>query len=90
MKRRHKRMIHECLRNFDFKKVEQVMEFLKWEWVSSGGVPNANEIEDEAERLLKACIKEDLDYLGGGGLWVHRWYGNLQLSFSIEDWEAEK
>ena len=90
MKRKHKRMIQECLDNFDFNKVQRVMEFLQWEWSSSAGVPTVYDLREGAKRLLKQVIKEDLLFIGTGGLWVSRPYGNLHLSFSIEDWEAEK
>lgn len=90
MKRKHKRMIRECLDNFDFEKVQEVMEFLHWEWTSSVGVPTVDDIRGVARRQLKRAIKEDLIFIETGGLRVSRPYGNLRLSFEIENWEAEK
>jgi hypothetical protein len=78
------------LDNFDFNKVQRVMEFLQWEWSSSAGVPTVYDLREKAKRLLKHCVQDDLIFIETGGFRVSRPYGNLRLSFEIEDWEAEK
>ena len=48
--------VEEILETFNFGQVADVMEFLKWEWYSTQGVPNINEITEFAEELINECI----------------------------------
>lgn len=43
--------LNEVLHNFDFEKVQRVMEFLGWEW-DGIGIPDKFEIESRASDLL--------------------------------------
>ena len=54
--------LFETLSSFDFEKVEKVMEFLGWTWVSADGqVPDKYLIQDEAFRLLSDCYHKYWD-----------------------------
>lgn len=56
------KMLVETLNNFDFEKVEKVMEFLDWRWVSANGqVPDRYTIQDEAFRMLIDCYHKYWD-----------------------------
>lgn len=72
-------LIADIMDNFNFKKVQSVMTFLKWKWVSADeGIPTVMEIRREAKKLLldvcKLCLEqENLDsntrvVIGTGGL----------------------
>ena len=72
------KQLQELLMNFDFEKVEKVMEFLGWTWVSANGqVPDKFIIQDEAFKMLTDCYHrywDDTDrretpyYISCGGL----------------------
>ena len=60
--RTQKELIDDIMDNFNFKKVQSVMKFLNWKWVTAEeGVPTVMEIRREAKKLLlevcQTCIK---------------------------------
>jgi predicted metalloendopeptidase len=69
--------LYETLNDFNFEKVEKVMEFLGWKWqVSANGqVPDKSIIQDEAFKMLVKCYHNywdndttDTCYISCGGL----------------------
>ena len=59
--------IEDILRDFDFKKVHDVMYFLDWTWISTKvGGPSVDEIREEAHRLLVDAAKEKTCIATGG------------------------
>ena len=56
--------INEVLEEFDFEKVHEVMNFLKWKWADNNdtmSIPSHYRIIEEAKRLLYYCKKEKDD-----------------------------
>ena len=56
--------INEVLEEFDFDKVQKVMNFLKWKWADNNdtmSIPSHYRIIEEAKRLLYYCKKEKKD-----------------------------
>ena len=52
-------MINGIMENFDFKRVQEVMDYLDWEW--RGEHVTLEMLEKEAERLLRGAIDSRLD-----------------------------
>jgi hypothetical protein len=52
--------IPKVIDRFDFAKVEKVMTFLDWKWVTEVGyiVPDVDRLKAEALRQLQDCIRE--------------------------------
>jgi hypothetical protein len=51
-------MISNIIREFDFLKVQTVMEVLKWGWISAeNGVPTTLELRQQATKLLRSAIR---------------------------------
>ena len=59
------RKIENIMRDFDFEKVHDVMQYLDWHWVKVG-VPTVEDIKAEAKRLLvDACYEKTTVSTGG-------------------------
>ena len=55
-------MIFNIIREFDFLKVQTVMEVLKWGWISAeNGIPTTLELRQQATKLLRSAIRCRLD-----------------------------
>jgi hypothetical protein len=55
-------MIYNTIREFDFLKVQTVMEVLKWGWISAeNGIPTTLELRQQATKLLRSAIRCRLD-----------------------------
>ena len=55
-------MIFNIIREFDFLKVQVVMEALKWVWISAeNGIPTTLELRQQATKLLRSAIRCRLD-----------------------------
>ena len=52
-------MIDGIMENFDFKRVQEVMDYLDWEW--RGEYVTMTMLVKEAERLLRGAIESRLD-----------------------------
>lgn len=62
-----KRKIASVMRQFDFKKVHDIMNFLDWTWAfTSNGVPTVEEIKREAEKILVDACEEETNIATGG------------------------
>jgi hypothetical protein len=53
------KMIDDIIKNFDFDKVQSVMEFLDWQWAGEG-VPTIKSLKETAKRLLKGAVEARL------------------------------
>lgn len=89
--------IEEVLSNFDFDKVQRVMQFLKWSWFDVG-IPNHYHLVKEAETLLKrvytmASASEESAYSSTGGFTAacKKVDGVMlfKLYFSIDEYETD-
>ena len=55
-------MIFNIIREFDFLKVQTVMEVLKWGWISAeNGIPTTLELRQQSTKLLRSAIRCRLD-----------------------------
>lgn len=78
--------IDEIMDNFDFHKVQRVMEFMDWTWM--GEPPGAPALRKRARSLLKEVVEKDRLYAAQGGLRAEHMLGRLRLSFVLECWDA--
>jgi hypothetical protein len=54
-------MVDEIMEEFNFAKVQTVMEHLGWKWASAkSGMPTIDELREEAERLLRGAAADRL------------------------------
>lgn len=92
-----KKLRKSVLKNFDFEKVQKVMEFLNWRWDSLGRVPDAEEIKKQAKKLLKECEKlykkdKKSHTVSTGGLQANVFDDSgevcMVLSFILEEFES--
>lgn len=89
--------INEIMDNFDFERVEKVMDCLEWNWGVGHDehIPDIYEIRRFARQLLADTIIglghliEDKSFSLGSGGFVAKAYrdGSLSLSFVVEEWD---
>ena len=53
------KMIEDIMDEFDFKRIQSVMDHLNWQWAGEG-VPTIESLRKTAERLLRGAIKSRL------------------------------
>ena len=90
-------MISQILGEFDFYKVQRVMELLNWTWTSSQsetGVPEVHELVACANELLKRLEEApEIQATGTGGFYAY-WFKDdmnndrLGLRFVLEESEC--
>ena len=96
-------MIEGIMENFDFKRVQEVMDYLDWEW--RGEYVTVEMLEKEAERLLRGAMdsrlnkfRSESDEVGiinaTGGLEAEAWCDEdkenivrLGLKFVLSSWD---
>lgn len=88
--------INEICDEFNFDRVQKTMEFLGWEWVTSGGVPTTSELRKKVRDLMSIAyeggLKRGADYsTGTGGFWVEYFYEEdfFEVTFQLERWSTE-
>ena len=93
-----KYLIDTIVDNFDFKKVSDTMQVLKWEWAGSfnpyklsthskATIPMIEIIKDEAIELLTECYEKECT-ISCGGLCARYCDGEMSLSFIVESFSA--
>jgi len=101
MTENHYDLIMDCLNEFDFDKVSDVMTFLNWEWSideHNYRVPTVQELRANARKYLKLVIQGALESEGkeyitgtGGFRYECKIYENgfvwLRMSFEVTDWD---
>lgn len=84
-------IIEDTLDEFDFSRVQQVMEHLNWVWHDSDGVPSLGQLRKKARFLMKECIGHEEYTTATGGLWVQkRTFDGLpfyRLQFVVSEWD---
>ena len=50
-------MINEIIANFDFERVKKTMEALNWEWAITKGIPNIEQLKENAIERLERAIE---------------------------------
>mgnify|MGYP007100172567 CR=1 FL=1 len=94
--------IKEILDNFDFIRINKVMDYLNWKWASIGEVPNIEQLKKHAKKYLEQAYDEVLlnkfkNYeTGSGGFLVEVIYDEnlskviwLRLQFVLNEWYSE-
>ena len=97
-------MIKEIMDEFNFAKVETVMDALDWRW--RGEIPSIEVLKDEAKRLLRGAAESRLGSFkdthhdvaiinGCGGFEAKAWCDEsktkitgLDLAFVVESWDS--
>lgn len=79
----------EILKNFDFKKVHEVMNHLNWVWCINEEykVPSVKELKKTAKELIKQIKKADVYVIATGGFEVRKDKETITLQFVLESWE---
>lgn len=84
-------IIDDILDEFDFGKVEQVMEHLNWVWYNSEDVPTLGQLRKQARSLMKECMKHEEYTVATGGFWVQKrtFDGEpfYRLMFVVSEWD---
>ena len=85
-----------ALRNFDFLKVKNVMNYLNWTWVDNSRVPSIVEMVEKCTELYQTLLRERSNgykvfSIGTGGFIVSYRKGVLDIDFVLENshWEKE-
>lgn len=73
--------IYEILRDFNFVKVEKVMQALEWKWAIGQElrVPEIDEMKDTCIRLLNTAARDKTVVSSGG----------FEASYKIDDFDKE-
>ena len=83
----------ECLENFDFHKVHEVMDFLDWKWCGYDEVPNEYAMITTARELFEDCLKYEKNgnsQVGTRGFTIEIWdSGLVEVRFVLESWTSE-
>ena len=81
---------NDCIDNFNFQKVFNIMQFLHWEW-EGVGLPDVNKLKAEARKQLMRCLQEAYHngefQLSSGGLFYYAWVDKdkgLQAKIAFE------
>ena len=90
--------INDIMKDFDFKRVHDVMSYLDWKWAGCGsekcGVPSVEKIKEEARRLLVDAAYEKTNIATGGLRAVYERDGAhdddpyIGLEFIVEECEG--
>jgi len=89
-------LIMDCLNEFDFEKVSDVMTFLNWTWGEN--IPTVQELRANARKYLKLVIEgahetEGKEYVTatGGFRYECKIYEDgfvwLRMAFEVTDWD---
>jgi len=79
----------EIEKNFDWERVEKVMNFLDWKWYTVDGIPNIRDLKHKAYNLLKEAYDNGGYYAVGGFTAEYITKDNfLQLSFVLDSWDS--
>jgi hypothetical protein len=79
----------KILKNFDFEKVHEVMNHLKWVWCNNEEykVPSVKDLKRTAKELIKQIKKVDVDCIATGGFEVRKDKDSITLQFVLESSE---
>jgi hypothetical protein len=80
--------VDKILDEFDFYKVNKIMNCLNWTWRNEG-VPTIAELRREARSLLKNACQNGSGILRTGGFSVEKTDDVLSLSFVVTEWTED-
>jgi len=77
--------------NFDFVKVEKIMTYLNWSWLTNDGykIPSVDQLKNEALSLLFNAYNSNVTTMSTGGFKVTKNEDYLDLEFVLEDASSE-
>jgi len=78
-----RRDIELCVSRFNFKKVNNVMRFLKWHWGGDTRPPNEEEMKEVVYRLLEEAYQSHSGYCATGGFSAKYEDGIFFLYFAL-------
>ena len=94
---KHYDLIMDCLDEFDFDRVQLVMQHLDWKYGDSSEVPTKQDLRRNVRKYLIEAAKEALQKnceftcSTGGFRYEAKLYPDdfvwLRMSFTIEDWD---
>ena len=97
---KHYDLILDCLDEFDFERVHEVMNFLDWKWADCSEVPDVLALRRNCRTYLQEVIRCALERKDSGGEYImasggFRYEAKLypddflwiRMSFTIEDWD---
>lgn len=97
---KHYDTIMDCLDEFDFERVHEVMNFLDWKWADTAEVPDVLALRRNCRTYLQEVIRGALNRKDEGGEYIMASGGFryeaklypddflwLRMSFTIEDWD---
>ena len=81
----------KILKNFDFEKVHEVMNHLKWVWYDDGlyKTPSIKDLKRTAKELIKQIKKLDVDVISTGGFEVRKNKDTITLQFVLASSDVE-
>lgn len=91
MDRKTVKNLTDVINNFDFEKVQDVMQYLNWTWADTeNGVPELYELKEKATDLLIDSYenliknKEEEFFVGSGGFEASVWKDNDEYFFNLK------
>ena len=97
---KHYDTIMDCLDEFDFERVHDVMKYLNWTWSDVKGVPEITDLRKHCRKYLQEVVRGALERKDEGGEFImasggfryeSKLYEDgflwLRMSFTIEDWD---
>jgi hypothetical protein len=97
---RHYDLIMDCLDEFDFDRVQHVMQLLDWKYADSSDVPTKQVLRRNARKYLQEVIKGVIERNNVGGEYImgtggFRYEAKLypdrfvwvRMAFEVTDWD---
>jgi hypothetical protein len=94
---KHFDLIMDCLDEFDFERVHNVMKYLNWTWADVKDVPSIIDLRRHCRKYLQNVIVGALEHNGfyitatGGFRYEAKLYEDgflwLRMSFDVADWD---
>jgi hypothetical protein len=97
---KHYDTIMDCLDEFDFERVHEVMKFLNWTWSDIADVPEVSDLRKFCRKYLQNVIVGALERKDTGGEYIEACGGFrfeskmypddflwVRMSFDIADWD---
>lgn len=91
MDRKTVKNLTEVVNNFDFEKVQDVMQYLNWTWADAEkGVPELYELKEKATDLLIDSYEELIKnkkqefFIGSGGFEASAWKEDDNYFFNLK------
>ena len=83
--------LEECIFEFDFVKVWNIMEYLDWKWSTPAGykVPSIDEMKKMVRNLATDCWKRGSQWCSSGGFRAFVDENSLEIVFIVENYMVD-